>query len=261
VLLRESASGPPRKPPGDVVLSSFPKIFDCPDILEELAQVWNEDLQPAIDKQKRNIELIVSRTKEAITRLYPALYSEAFEPRAGDATLESAVGDPERLKLRVSVIQSALRYGAVHAVKFKQTQSPADLTTFKPFAVRELEYEVWDTSRAEQEGFRAQFGALGLLAQPQVSASFNSSAQRQQEAPAAGARHRGSSPSGGARGAAPREVSKERDQRDSYNVRGDNGRGDRDRLDSSAQFGGSRKQVRFQEDGGFGSGGNNQRQY
>lgn len=61
-LLRESSSGPPRRPPGDVVLSSFPKIFDCPDILEELTVIWSEDLQPAIDKSKRNIELIVERT-------------------------------------------------------------------------------------------------------------------------------------------------------------------------------------------------------
>lgn len=70
VLLREAQSGPPRKPNGDVIISSFPKIFDCPDILEELTQIWFEDHQPGIDKQKRNIELIVSRTKDAISRLY-----------------------------------------------------------------------------------------------------------------------------------------------------------------------------------------------
>ena len=62
------------------------------------------------------------------------------------------------------MIQSALRYGAVHAVKVKAAKAPAELTTFKPFAVRELDYDVWDTSKCTQNGYRAQFGALGLLA-------------------------------------------------------------------------------------------------
>lgn len=79
--------------------------------------------------------------------------------------LESAIGDADRLQLRQKVIQSALRYGAIVPPKVKVIEAPSELTTFKPFSVRELEYEVWDTSRAEQEGIRQQFGALGLIAQ------------------------------------------------------------------------------------------------
>ena len=37
------------------------------------------------------------------------------------------------------------------------------MTTFKPFNVRELEYDVWDTSRAKNDGFLAQFEEQGLL--------------------------------------------------------------------------------------------------
>jgi len=36
-------------------------------------------------------------------------------------------------------------------VKQKITQAPCELTTFKPFQVKELEYDVWDMSRQKQD--------------------------------------------------------------------------------------------------------------
>jgi hypothetical protein len=34
------------KPSGDVILKAFPKIYDNPDIVEELTQIWVEDAVP-----------------------------------------------------------------------------------------------------------------------------------------------------------------------------------------------------------------------
>ena len=37
------------------------------------------------------------------------------------------------------------------------------MTTFKPFTVRELEFEVWETSQAKQDRYMKQYEELGLL--------------------------------------------------------------------------------------------------
>ena len=37
------------------------------------------------------------------------------------------------------------------------------MTQFKPFSIRELEYDVWDTSRAKNEELVNQFDQRGLL--------------------------------------------------------------------------------------------------
>ena len=36
------------KPGGDVVISSFPKIYDNPDIVEALTKVWTDTANPEI---------------------------------------------------------------------------------------------------------------------------------------------------------------------------------------------------------------------
>lgn len=37
------------------------------------------------------------------------------------------------------------------------------MTTFKPFTVRELEFEVWDTKAANIDRYMRQYEELGLL--------------------------------------------------------------------------------------------------
>ena len=41
-LLKELTSGKFTKPSGDVVMSSFSKVYDNPDIIEELVLAWDE---------------------------------------------------------------------------------------------------------------------------------------------------------------------------------------------------------------------------
>lgn len=49
-LLREASKQGFYKPAGDNVIASLPRIYDCPDIVEILSNVWTEDVQPLIDK-------------------------------------------------------------------------------------------------------------------------------------------------------------------------------------------------------------------
>jgi len=79
-LLNETKSaGGIRKPSGDVVMSCFPKIYDCPDIVEELATCWTEDALNKISSDMLNIKFIKSKMQEYVCRLYPVLYCEEFK--------------------------------------------------------------------------------------------------------------------------------------------------------------------------------------
>jgi len=44
------------------------------------------------------------------------------------------------------------------------------MTTFKPFTVRELDFEVWDSSQAKNDRFLQQYEELGLIKNTSVAA-------------------------------------------------------------------------------------------
>ena len=100
------------------MLSSFSRIYDCSDIVEELSVIWGEDLQPLLEKSKFAIEAVMTRTKETISKLYPVLYSEEFKALEHNST-SSAVGDNILMDKRKLLIQSALRFGATYQPKVK----------------------------------------------------------------------------------------------------------------------------------------------
>ena len=164
-LLKESHAGGFRKPAGDVIISCFPKIYDNPDIVEELTQIWVEDVQSKMASDLLNIEVIKSKTKDFISRLYPVLYSEEFKAIDINGTTRSAAGLGQTLGKRKQLIQSALRHGQTQT-KVKQPQAPSDLTTFRPFSVRELDFDVWDTTRSKQDRFLANFAGRAPPADP-----------------------------------------------------------------------------------------------
>lgn len=154
-LLAESGGGGFRKPAGDVVISCFPKIYDNPDVLEELALCWVEDVLPQVRNNfQTNVEYLIGRMRDYITRVYPILYSEEFKTIIHRGTTSSACASPVLLEQRKRLVRTALRYGQLNPIKAqKPTEAPAELTTFTPFSVRELDYEVWDTTRAQQDKF------------------------------------------------------------------------------------------------------------
>ena len=60
----------------------------------------------------------------------------------------SAAGDQYLLRKREELIRAALCYGNQQS-KTKVDKPLEAITTFKPFTVRELEFEVWDTRNAK----------------------------------------------------------------------------------------------------------------
>jgi hypothetical protein len=62
---------------GDIVISCFPKIMDCPDIVEELAEIYQQDYWEHTNvNQKNQITYIGNYSAEIIEKLYPVLYAE-----------------------------------------------------------------------------------------------------------------------------------------------------------------------------------------
>lgn len=130
------------------------------------------------------IAYIVTKAQECIARLYPILYADEFKSIEHSAATRSAVADPDLLARRKALISSALRYGPVHSVRNPVKEAPCELTTFKPFSLRELDYDVWDTKRSKQEKYLSQFNSRGLLhggAGP--APSYNQAAQPRQNEP------------------------------------------------------------------------------
>ena len=176
-LIQATAGGRLRQPAGDHVIASFPRIMDCPDIWEELNAVWNEDIHPLIEGKRFKCKDLAERVKETVSRLYPILHSDDFAP-LNECSNNSAVGNPTLLQKRQKLIQSALRHGAIHKTKVKVDSAPYQLTSFKPFNVREIEYDVWDSSKGKQDRFIANFKQIGLTGQqraqrPQASSGFD----------------------------------------------------------------------------------------
>lgn len=112
-------------------------------------------------RQKLNVEFIMLKTKEYIQKLYPVIYSEEFKFKESDYTM-SAAGDQYLLRKREELVRAALCFGNPQA-KFKVDKPLEALTTFKPFTVRELEFEVWDTKHAKQDRFLRQYEEIGLI--------------------------------------------------------------------------------------------------
>ena len=79
-LLAERVSSPFfRKPPGDVVISNFPKMLDCPDINQEMSKIWKEDVATKLSGSvAKNIDQAIMHMENFVTRLYPVLYSVEF---------------------------------------------------------------------------------------------------------------------------------------------------------------------------------------
>ena len=99
-LLKEMTTGKFTKPSGDVVISSFNKVYDNPDIMEELVLAWDEfAIQGKIKgKNEYNSEVIMEQTQDFIKRLYPVIYSTEFMEQWVSGTTKSAAGQMNDLE-------------------------------------------------------------------------------------------------------------------------------------------------------------------
>jgi 1,4-dihydroxy-2-naphthoyl-CoA synthase len=70
------------------------------------------------------------------------------------------------MRNREELVKSALRYGHAQA-KVKFDRPIETLSTFKPFTVRELDFEVWESQAENQvDNILQQYSQYGMLAPP-----------------------------------------------------------------------------------------------
>ena len=138
ILLKESSLGEFKQPGGNVAISCFPAIIDNPDIIETLVACWTEDVVNTMDATaKKKVEPSLRKAEEYIQKLYPVLFSDDFETLTANVT-GSACNDSNKLRKRRDLVSSALRFDLKKGGKGVPKQSIEEMTTFKPFNVREI---------------------------------------------------------------------------------------------------------------------------
>jgi hypothetical protein len=86
----------------------------------------------------------MKKMEDIVTRLYPVIFSDGFAYRESNAC-ESACGNPTLLELRKNLVTTALRFNSANA-KTKVTTPPETLTKFRPFNIKEIEFDIWDVA-------------------------------------------------------------------------------------------------------------------
>lgn len=146
-----------KKPSGDTVITCFPYILDCPEIFENVSLIWNEDVVPEMKKMKAetNIEWLVKRMKDYVCRLYPVIYSSHFDQNRLENQAYSACTNKKLFFERIRLVESSLRYGQNYPIKqsSQKYEPPSELTSFKPFSVSELDFQIWDNTKSKQDQF------------------------------------------------------------------------------------------------------------
>ena len=108
------------------------------------------------NQQKRSIDFVISKVQDFVTKLYPILYAVDFNFNSANPT-ESVCGDALKFQARQALVMSALR---------PSTKKTAEHSSFKPFNIRELQYEVWEDSDAKLQKMKDHFMKIGLTSAP-----------------------------------------------------------------------------------------------
>ena len=100
--------------------------------------MWSEDIVASLTlAQKKSFETIILKMKEVIHKIYPVLFADEFKISQSNV-LDSACFDANCHALRIEMLNSALRFGQpAKGGRPAPKRSIEDMTTFKPFNVRE----------------------------------------------------------------------------------------------------------------------------
>ena len=135
------------------MLSCFPKLVDNIDLLEVLVQVWTEDVVSSFSaQQKKSIALPIAKAKELIHKIYPVLFADEFQLHESNY-MESACYDASLYQMRRELLLSAMREGSQSRGKQGYRKPIEEMTTFKPFNVRETKWDVWDIKESKYEQY------------------------------------------------------------------------------------------------------------
>lgn len=165
-------------PSGNHVIKTFPFILDNPDVCHKVLMEWHNNVSKHIPKtSKRNMDFIVEKVEVYISRLYLVKYADNFNLTEGKE-YESTVYDEQKHKLREELLDYALK-ADMPKVTYKPQKKIEAMTTFKPFNIRELELDVFD-SHANKVGFYQQeFEQKGLVPTPTSGKSKSQFAPRE----------------------------------------------------------------------------------
>ena len=135
-----------KQPDGDALINTFQMVIDSPDVCEQFVKIWSEDVIPNLDKM--NMEHVIQKTRECLRKIYPVLYADEFGLNLHKMT-ESTVADQYTMRKREELINSALRHGnpAIKVV----TQPIEQLSSFRPFTIRENDFDVWYSQTAKND--------------------------------------------------------------------------------------------------------------
>lgn len=119
-------------PECDVLLSCFSKIMDEPDVQEAMTKVWKEDVVDKCSAKEPTAQLdhFKKNAEEFAKKLWPVFYADQI-----------VVKSTQPLKdLTLATLRPELA---------KKSQRPEDMASFKPFNIKELEFDVFDSFDAQ----------------------------------------------------------------------------------------------------------------
>jgi len=161
ILLKDVGLGQVRQPGGNVAIASFPHIIDNPEIIEIFVAHWWEIFNKMTAKEKFNVQVISDAAKEQIWRIYPILFSDGENSFPLGHPTDSSIGDLNKYENRKNLIISALKFDS--NLKKNKMKPIEEQTSFKPFNVREINFDVIDTAQASQEQHIRNFDQMGRL--------------------------------------------------------------------------------------------------
>ena len=101
-------------------------MYDNPDIVQVLNQVWVEDY--ANIHNYKDIVYMVEKMQEYVERLYEVLYYDEFFKYIKINPTHSACVDQKLYELRQRLVRSALRYDQVGNQGAKEMFPPEEIT-------------------------------------------------------------------------------------------------------------------------------------
>ena len=148
-------------PAANHVIKTFPFILDNPDVCEKFLDEWHNNVVKKMPKaSQKNLKFMTDKAEAYISRMYLVRYSDKFKVEEGKEYI-SAAGDEITMKSREDLIKHALNID-MPGVSFRPKVRLEAITTFKPFNIRELELDVFDSQNTRVDYYQNEFEQKGL---------------------------------------------------------------------------------------------------
>lgn len=148
-------------PTGNHIIKTFPFIIDNPDVCEHFLNEWHTSVVKKMPKaSQKNLDFLTDKAEAYISRIYLVKYADSFGLEEGKE-YESAAWNPDLLKARQDMITYALK-ADMPGISYTPKVRIEAMTTFKPFNIRELELDVFDSESMRMNYYQNEFEQKGL---------------------------------------------------------------------------------------------------